>query len=88
MVHPQPYLEEEPGLYGLSSIGFLQEELEGSAFTFTTGDTIDVTWTVAELKLVIQRRYGVEQCQTFVPIIPGNENMTFFIALSSDTTKV
>jgi hypothetical protein len=44
-------IEGEAGLYGMCSFGFLPEELEGGAFVYAVGDTIDISWNPKEKKL-------------------------------------
>lgn len=43
----------------MCSLGFFPEDLEGQAFMYSTGDTIDVEWTPSEKKLVFARRHGI-----------------------------
>lgn len=62
------FLEGEVGLYGMCSYGILPEDIEGTAFIFAVGDTIDVSWNAKEKKLVLARRHGIEKCETILPV--------------------
>jgi hypothetical protein len=53
----------------MCSFGFLPEDLEGAAFVYSVGDTIDITWNTDDKKLSFSRRHGVERCETILPLV-------------------
>jgi len=67
----------------MCSFGFLPEELEGEAFLYAVGDTIDITWNTVEKKLIFARRHGIEKCETTVPVEEDDvKKLTFFTMLT------
>jgi hypothetical protein len=80
-------LEGEP-LYGLCCFGFLPEELQGEAFLYGKGDTIDVTWTPTEQKLTFSRRHSIEKCETFLPGGSDGSVYKLYAAFSSVSVKI
>jgi hypothetical protein len=86
------YAEGEPGVYGMCSFGFLPEDLEGEAFLYAVGDTIDMTWNTTEKKLTFARRHGIEKCETTIPVEEEGDakNLAFFTMLTGpgDTIEI
>ena len=75
----------------MCSFGFLPEDLEGTAFMFSVGDTIEVEWTAKEKKLVFNRRHGIEKCETILPVNDDQaKNLSFFTMLTGpgDTSEI
>lgn len=42
--------------------------MEGAAFVYGVGDTIDITWTATDKKLIFTRRHGIEKSEVTVPM--------------------
>jgi hypothetical protein len=65
--------------------------LEGAAFLYAVGDTIDITWTPKEKKLLFERRHGIEKCSTTVPVDDEEaKKLSFFTMLTGpgDTIEI
>ncbi len=68
----------------MCSFGFLPEELEGAAFLFAAGDTIDISWNPKEKKLLFERRHGIEKCSTTMAVDEEEaRKLTFFTMLTN-----
>ena len=75
----------------MCSFGFLPEELEGVAFMYALGDTIDISWNPKEKKLLFQRRHGIEKCSITLPVQDDEaKKLSFFTMLTGpgDTIEI